>query len=303
MLFALVVCTSLEAQTTIPLYRMEAKYQQMGTSWKIVVYVQDTLVAAAWISEAWKKLDTLNQQMSDYDSSSELLRLTLDHPHRQWIPVSAPLYEVLARAQYFSKASKGVFDATVGPLSVLWRRAFRRQTFPEKNKIRSARKKVNYRWLKLKDQAVYFKKAQMRLDLGGIAKGYAVDYLFDFLQQKAIQALLIEGGGDLRVGAPPPQQEAWNIQLLNQQVIPLVHQAIATSGATYKYLEYQGLRYSHIIHPKTGYGQNGRQTITIVTNHCQDADALASIGNLVQPSQLKRLKRNLPFDFQIINIQ
>lgn len=299
--FSLVVCSSMHGQTTTALYRMSAEHPQMGTNWKIIVYVEDTIAAANYLEQAWKELDLLNQMMSDYDSDSELNQIWLAHPPKQWVPISQALFEVLLRAQYFAQVSKGAFDVSIGPLSVLWRKAFRRQTFPEKDKIKAARKKVNYRWLRLKEQSVYFKKAGMRLDLGGIAKGYAVDHLFEFLKQKEINVLLIDGGGDIRVGAPPPHQEAWTIQLPNGKVQRLVNQSIATSGATYKYLEKDGIRYSHLIHPKTGYGVRGHRLVSVLAERCQDADVLASIASLLKESELKRLQEKISFDFQVFS--
>lgn len=300
-MYSLVVCASLEGQTTTSFYRMSVEHQQMGTQWKIIVYVKDTLTAAKWLDQCWEKLDLLNQTMSDYDLDSELNQIHLGHPSEQWVPISQPLFEVLLRAQYFAQVSKGAFDVTIGPLSVLWRKAFRRQTFPEAAKIRVAKKKVNYRWLHLKEQSIFLKKNGMRLDLGGIAKGYAVDYLFQFLKQKGIDAILVDGGGDIRVGAPPPNQEAWTIKLPNEQAYRLVNQSIATSGATYKYLEKDGIRYSHIIHPKIGYGVKGHQLVSVIADRCQDADALASIVSLLNERQLKRLQKKVSFDFKVLS--
>ncbi|GAB5551176.1 MAG: hypothetical protein Sapg2KO_07670 [Saprospiraceae bacterium] len=280
---------------------MSAEHQQMGTQWKIIVYVEDTLAAANWLDQSWKQLDLLNQIMSDYDSDSELNQIHLGHPSKQWVPISEPLFEVLSRAQYFSQVSKGAFDVTIGPLSVLWRKAFRRQTFPNAKKIRVAKKKVNYHWLCLNEQSVFLKKNGMRLDLGGIAKGYAVDYLFEFLEQKGINAILVDGGGDIRVGAPPPNQETWTIKLPNEQVYSLVNQSIATSGASYQYLEHKGIRYSHIIDPKIGFGIKGHQLVSVIADRCQDADALASIASLFNGSELKRLQKKVSFDFQVLS--
>lgn len=301
LIYSLVVCSSMHGQTTTALYRMGTEHLQMGTNWKIIVYVEDTLAAASYLEEAWKELDMLNLRMSDYDSGSELNQIHLAHSPREWIPLSQPLYEVLLRAQYFARVSKGTFDVSIGPLSVLWRKAFRRQTFPEKDKIKAAKKKVNYRWIRLKDQSVLLKKDGMRLDLGGIAKGYAVDYLFQFLKQKGINAVLVDGGGDIRVGTPPPNQEAWTIQLPNGKVQRLVNQSIATSGATYKYLEKDGLRYSHIIQTKTGYGVLGHRLVSVLAERCQDADALASIASLLKESEFQRLQQKISFDFQVVS--
>lgn len=295
----LVVCFSLQGQTTTSLYKVSAKYQQMGTHWKIIAYVEDTLIAKDYLAAAWAQLDALNQAMSDYDHQSELLQVCHSASTGEWLAISPALFEVLTRAQYFAKVSKGTFDVTVGPLSVLWRRAFRRQTFPDQAAVNLAKQSVNYRWLKLKNQALRLRKEGMRLDLGGIAKGYAVDFLFEFLKEKGVHRLLIDGGGDIRVGEPPPNEEAWTIQLVNQKIFLLKHRSIATSGATYKYLEHNGIRYSHIINPRTGYGHQGNKLVTILSERCQDADALASIISLLNDGQQKRLAKKMPFDFEL----
>lgn len=258
----------------------------MGTQWKIILFHQDSLKGAQIIQTAFQQLDYLNTIFSDYDLDSELSRLSAQAGKKEWIPVSEELYKVLATSKQYAKRSKGIFDPTIGPLSKLWRRAFRRQEFPDWQAIKAAQSNVDYKSIRVKTpNLVNLKKDAMRLDVGGIAKGWSVDYLADFLIKQRIKSFLIDGGGDIRVGEAPPERPSWKISLPDGTTQGFRNQAIATSGAQYRFLEKDGKRYSHIIHPKTGLGIDGSETITVIANTCTSADVSATIISVMTPRE------------------
>ena len=124
----------------------------------------------------------------------------------------------------------------------------------------------------------------MRLDLGGIAKGYAVDRAFEMLTTAGNARVLVDGGGDLRVGDPPPGRDGWTIAVADSgsvgarqaRLVHVSNTALAQSGATYRYVERDGVRYSHIVDPRTGYGMSDDRIVTVQAPTCMEADALAS---------------------------
>jgi FAD:protein FMN transferase len=170
-----------------------------------------------------------------------------------------------------------------GELTKLWRRAFRQKEFPTASEIEAARKTVGFKDLELKKNTAQLKKTGMRLDLGGIAKGYAVDEAMAVIRSHGITVALVDGGGDMLAGDAPPGNIGWLIEKpalgkdgLTTEKIPLKNAAIATSGDTYKFLEHDGKRYSHILDPRTGMGITSRQLVTVTAPTCMEADAWAT---------------------------
>ncbi len=294
-----------------PQQRFEFSAPKMGTEFRLIFYTSDSLLAQNAAQAAFRRIDTLNQIMSDYDLSSEISRLAKlaeDNPQRSHA-ISADLCEVLLAAGKISKRSKGAFDVSIGPLSRLWRRAFRRQTFPEKNKIEDALALVNYRWVKLDVQKkrLRLKKAGMRLDLGGIAKGYAADEVYRVLQSYNITQALVDGGGDLFAGQAPPGRKGWKVgrkvltkDSLSHEILYLENQAIASSGDTYRFMNWNGKRYSHIIDPRTGLGTTERRLTTVLASNCMLADALASSASIVEKKRLKKLAKYFKAQIRVI---
>ena len=141
-----------------------------------------------------------------------------------------------------------------------------------------------------------------RLDVGGIAKGFTVDEMVKILQQAGIQQFLVDGGGDLYVGNPPPDKEGWAVQIITsdnqgkkvRQQLILKNTAIASSGDTYRFLVHNGKRYSHIIDPRTGYGVVDQKIINVQATSCMKADVIASTLSILNKKEaalfLKKMK-------------
>ncbi|HKK74810.1 MAG TPA: FAD:protein FMN transferase [Saprospiraceae bacterium] len=269
---------------------LDLKYQQMGTLWQVKVYLPeaDSLRAQKISRQVKSLLDSLNQIFSDYDPESTLNQV-VRKAHLAPVSIPKPLAEVISQAQIYARRSGGAFDISIGPLSRLWRRAFRRQVFPEREDIREAKKRVNYRWIQLENSQLRLKRKGMRLDLGGIAKGASVDYAADLLEQYGLNHYLIDGGGDIRVSGHPPGKKAWEIELPNGQIKEMNSGAIASSGAQYRYLSYQGRRYSHLIDPRTGYGVEGQKTVTVLAPTAMEADAWASVFSILDGKEASTL--------------
>ncbi|MEQ8706624.1 MAG: FAD:protein FMN transferase [Phaeodactylibacter sp.] len=266
-------------------------HPQMGTEFRIILYADSDILAQTAARAAFDTLDALNARLSDYDSESELSRLSgLDSG--RVVEVSRPLWEVVWQSQALSAHSQGAFDLTIGPLSKLWRRAFRQQRFPGVDRIEEARTQVGYQGIQvLPGQRLQLLRSGVKLDAGGIAKGFAVDAMMEVLLAHGIQSSLVDGGGDIRVTSPPPDAPGWAIQVqqmdsLGQSqsvTLHLAHCAIATSGDYYRYLSWEGQRYSHIIDPRNGLGvQHGAQ-VTVLCSDCATADALASAISVMGP--------------------
>jgi thiamine biosynthesis lipoprotein len=121
----------------------------------------------------------------------------------------------------------------------------------------------------------------MYLDFGGIVKGFAVDEVYRIFSKHGLHSTLVDGGGDIYAGDPPPDRNGWKVMISNldekEQYILIKNQSIATSGDLYRYIEIDGNKYSHIIDPRTGYGINLPRTVTVLANDAASADIMASV--------------------------
>lgn len=315
--FFLTISTVLHSQS---LDRFEYTEPKMGTEFHLVLYAPSPAQADKAAKAAFDRVDALNKILSDYDASSELSRLSMTAGSGEQIMVSKDLWAVLSLAHSIAKKSKGAFDITIGPLSKLWRRAIRQKDFPDNIRLANAQEKVCYKHLKLhpKTNSISLTKEGMRLDLGGIAKGYTVDAIWEVLQGHGIHNALIDGGGDIYAKGSPPDSQGWKVKMLSRKtripsldffdletkkwskkqeqdlVVYLNNSAIASSGDTYKFLDFNGIKYSHIINPKTGLGLTHNEIINISAPNCALADALASALSVLNIKKGNRLLKKFP---------
>ena len=256
----------------------------MGTEVNIVLYAVDSLEATRVADNAFVRIEALNRSLSDYLYESELNRLS--ETHDQWVRVSDDLWNVLFSAQKIARLSDGTFDASVGPLTHLWRQAMERNSLPDVTALQQARSVVGYEFVHMNevDQTVRLKKKNMRLDLGGIAKGYVADQALNVLAQEGIASAAVDVGGDIALGEPPPNTDGWNIQVFEEEPnnIVLFNCGIAVSGDTYQYLLVHGKQYSHIVDPKTGYGVTHRRKVAVIAPSAMIADAWASTYSVME---------------------
>ena len=236
---------------------------------------------------AFDRLDSLNMIFSDYKPHSELNRVLRDAKPNEWVELSEDLWLVLVYAQEVSEMTNGAFDITVGPLSKLWRKAFRRQEFPAEDEVRRAMEnvgndKLEVDWFK---HRMKVSEAGMAFDAGGIAKGYALEMMAEQLVLNEVPIFLIDGGGDLVLGMAPPDKDGWRVELPSGEIRFLEETAVATSGDKYHYLEHDGQRYSHIVDPRTGYGVQHGETVTVLSESPTTADVWATALSVMDQTE------------------
>lgn len=264
--------------------RYEMRAPAMGTEFRIVVYATQEARAGLVMQRAMDRIRELDTILSDYSASSELRRLTQGATGSGPVGVSRDLMGLLLQARAVSAQTEGAFDVTVGPLVRLWRRAFRQGELPTAEAIARARERVGMDFLALypDTSSAWPRRSGMALDAGGIGKGYALDQALELIGQAGIQSALVEGGGDLAVSSAPPGQLGWRIQLDwgpdLSPAAPLIlsHGAVATSGDLYQALTLEGVVYSHILDPRTGWAVRHGRRASVVAPSGALADALAS---------------------------
>jgi len=263
----------------------------MGVETRIVLHAPSVELAAAAADAAYAAIDRLEQSFSDWRPDSELSQLA-ERAGSGPVPVADDLLDILRRARAISAATDGAFDVTVGPLVALWRETRRTRALPDAIELERARALVGWRLVELDEarRTVALAKPGMRLDLGGIGKGYACQRALEVLASRGLERALIQMGGDIVCGAAPPGREGWDIDVGG--ATRSVHDvAVATSGDSEQHVEIDGVRYSHVVDPRTGLGVIAARQITIEAADGATADALATAGSLLSPHLLERALR------------
>ena len=275
--------------TAQDLQRFAFGRSQMGTQFSVVVLASDSLLAQKGAEAAFARIDTLNGRLSDYLSGSELSRLSGTAGSGKAVSVSDDLWTVLNEAQRVARLTDGRFDPTVGPLTRLWRWAFRRNMLPPAADLEVAHALVGHQFLNLEanDRTVRLAQRGMRLDLGGIAKGFAADEALKVLEANALPHAVVDAGGDIALGAAPPDSAGWTVALEPAGEVFLAGCGIATSGSRYRYIEQGGVRYSHILDPRTGMGVTHERTVAVIAPTAMEADALASAASVMTKGELQ----------------
>ncbi len=283
--------------------RFQFTQVEMAVPIKIVLYCADASTATGAAEAAFARIHELNGILSDYDPESELRCLCRATGSGGQYPVSEDLWQVLNHAQSLAERSDGAFDVTIGPVVRLWRRARRNGQLPTPERLEAARALVGRDLLKVDPErrSAALLKDEMRLDLGGIAKGYAVDEALEVLEKFGIKRALVDAGGDIVLGDPPPDRSGWKIGIARLEadgpptrILSLSNTAIATSGDLWQFVEIDGRRYSHIIDPRTGLGLTDHSSVTIIAQNGMVADALASAVSVLGPKKGLELIERTP---------
>jgi thiamine biosynthesis lipoprotein len=269
------------------------KYHQiaMGTIVEITLLSNDEEAARRAVLQAFQEIKRIEQLMSPRIESSDLARVN-QSAGKEWVKVSPETYQVIQKAQEISRLSEGGFDITIGPLTQLWRKAREKGIPPPTEDINKILDLVSFRNILIHPEGnILLKKKGMVIDLGGIAKGYAVDRAFETLTSLGYNNLIVNAGGDLRVGGSKNNQP-WSIGIqdprMPQKIMATISTsdaAIATSGDYERFFLYQGKRYHHMLHPKTGLPTEECQSVTIICEEGAMADGLATAVFVLGPEK------------------
>ncbi len=283
-----------------PERRFEFARVCMGVRTTVTLYARDREIAENAGAAAFARIGELDDAMSDYRAGSELMRLCARAG--EWVWVSEDLFRVLEEARRVSAASDGAFDATMGPAVGLWRRAKKDGRLPTAEEIDAARGVMGWGLVEFeqKGRLVALRRAGMRLDLGGIAKGYAAQRAVDVLKRAGCPRCLVAMSGDIVAGDAPPGEKGWRVAVVMERSgrpigkILLENAAVSTSGDTEQFVEIGGVRYSHIIDPATLLGMTARRCAVVVSTRGEWADALATALCVMGPERADGLIDTFP---------
>jgi thiamine biosynthesis lipoprotein len=272
----------------------------MGSPFKLVFYASNDSIAHLAAEKAFHRVEVLNEIMSDYRDGSEINRLSATSGSGKWVSVSQELFDILAVSKDISLKTDGVFDVTLGPVVQMWRHATRKSIFPTRQEIDLALSKTGIKKMELDpaEKKVCLKQKGMRLDIGGLGKGFAAEEAIKILQGYGISSAMMDAGGKIVLTNPPPGSKGWQINISNGndslKTLSLSNVSLATSGPTYRFMEYNGVRYSHIVDPKTGIGLLFHVRTTVVAPDGAVSDALATAFSVAGIKKSKSYARRFP---------
>lgn len=279
---------SLSAQQ---LQRFEFSEPHLGTNVQITLYAPTEVVANEAADAGYFRIRELNQVFSDYDGMSETAKLCRSAGTGTQFVVSPDLFDLLTKSLLLSQQTDGAFDVTISPVIKLWRTARRQRVLPDPAQLENAKKLVGWRKIVLRkeNQSVELTQTGMLLDFGGIAKGYIAQQACDAVRKSGCPRCLVAVAGDIATGDPPldangRELSGWRVGVAPldkpdgepSRILSLKNMSVSTSGDAFQFVEINGVRYSHIVDPKTGLGLTHRSSVTTISSNGAIADGLAT---------------------------
>ena len=254
----------------------------MGTSIVVELWADERTAGEAAIQAVMDEMHRIDRAMSPFKEDSELSRINRE-AHQAPVPVSAEMARLIVRAAEFSELSGGAFDITYAAVGHLY--DYRNRVRPSDEELEKARAAIGWRGLVLDSQArtVRFARPGMRIDLGGFAKGHAVDNAAAILRRRGIAHAMVSAGGDSRV-IGDRRGRPWTIGIRDPRrpgqvaaMLPLEDVSISTSGDYERYFDADGTRFHHLIDPATGKSPREIQSVTILADDGLTSEALSKI--------------------------
>ncbi|MGE4342832.1 MAG: FAD:protein FMN transferase [Geoalkalibacter sp.] len=261
----------------------------LGTVVEITALGPDRDLLEGAVSDAFDEMERIEQLMSPHIEGSDVARLSKAETPQ---PVSPETAEVLRLGLQLAAQSDGAFDLTLGRLKELWGIEGENPQVPDRESVEEALRGIGPQALRLEASLVVKSSPDLQLDLGGIAKGYAVDRAIFLLADAGIEFASVNAGGDLRLLGDRGGERPWRIGIQHPRdsqrllaTLEVTDVAVVTSGDYERYFEHEGRRYHHLFDPRTGYPATACRSVTVVAPCAMLADALATALFVLGPEQ------------------
>jgi len=272
----------------------------MGTLVSLAAFSTDETAAREAIEQAYEEMARIEAATTRYSPDSGVEAVNNRGPGDEEIHIDLDVSQIVARSMYVSGVSGGAFDVTVAPLVDLWD-FDEGATPPDPADVERALEHVGYGSIVLHPTSGHLiLPLDVRIDLDGIAKGYAVDKAHRMLRTSgAFTGAIIDAGGDLRFLGEPPNGQPWRVGIKHPREDGVLGSvmtdggSVATSGDYQHWFEADGVRYHHVLDPATGYPATGVMSVTVFTERCMDADAFATAVFVLGPRRGMRLVERL----------
>jgi thiamine biosynthesis lipoprotein len=265
----------------------------MGTLLEVAADHDDPAAALAAVRSARAAVEAVDSLMSNYRPDSEISRLNASAGSGRPTAISQWTADVLHAALAWGDTSGGAFDVTIGPVVDAWGFYRERGAVPEDAVLDSVARLAGHGGLTLEARAARLERAGMRVDLGAIAKGFAVDRALEALSRAGVARAMVDLGGNVAVLGNPPAGDAWPIGIRDPRHADRVAavlrlppgSATATSGDYERFFEVGGVRYAHIIDPRTNRPARGVAAVSVIAPSALEADVLSTTLYLLGPGR------------------
>lgn len=273
----------------------------MGTFVELSSYGTSREKIIKAMDDAFREIKRIEGLFSKYDEASEISRINRLAGERELI-IAREVFDVIEHSLYYSKLSDGAFDITVAPLMDIWRFDQSDPFIPDDITIENALEYIGYEKVVMNKEnlSVHFLDSRVKIDLGGIVKGYAVDRAKEVLRSGGLSNALINIGGNIYAMGSPPNRRAWQVGIQDpRDRDKLVHKldlkdgAVSTSGDYEKFFIVNGKRYFHILDPRTGRPVQGAISVTVLADSAEEADALSTAAFVMGIKRGEELARSL----------
>ncbi len=271
----------------------------MDTVVTVKLCAKDSSTAQNLLTEVFEEMERIDRMMDNYSPTSEITSVN-STAGQERVSISPEMEQVFKRSQYFAELSGGAFDITIGPIKELWEFDSPNPAVPLSGRLAAALTLVGYQNVQLDGGRVRLLEPRMKLDLGGVAKGYAVDCAVEFLKERGAKSALVDAGGDVRLYGKKPSGRDWQIAIRHPRgkeklirVGKVGLPAVATSGDYERFFVKDGKTYHHILDPHTGYPAGKCVSVTVWTQMATDADILATAVFVMGPERGMELVERL----------
>lgn len=249
--------------------------------------------------KVFARITLIDHVLSDYKEKAEVYQLNVRQP-LQWESISTELGYVLKKSIQWSKITGQYFDPAMGSLTHLWRRARRRNEFPADSMQTMAKDYSGIQYIALRKNAKQYQfkfiKKGVKLDFGGVGKGYAVDEALKILRIQGIRRGMVSAGSSITVGKAPPHEKGWSVAadttfFSNGVKRFIKHTSQSVSGDEQQYIEWEGKRYSHLLNPLTGKPLTNGATCLVEGPNGLVTDALGTAFSLMDDEAIRKILR------------
>lgn len=256
----------------------------MGSRFDITVVAVDSAEANTYINQAVAEINRIERLISSWDDNSQTSMINHNAGIRP-VKVDEELFALIQRAIGLSQLTDGAFDISYASMDKIWKFDGSMTKMPSPEEIKASVAKVGYRNIVLNqsDTTVFLKLPGMKIGIGAIGKGYAADQAKALLMHEGVTAGIINASGDMNTWGRQPDGEEWKVAITNPMnkakvfgLFPISNRAVVTSGDYEKFVSFGGVRYAHIIDPRTGYPATGIISATVFAPKAELADALAT---------------------------
>lgn len=278
-LLALVVNFSLFAQA-----EYKRKISMLGSPFEITVVAKDSVEAKKYIDLAIAEVKRIENQISDWIPTTQI-SLVNKNAGIQAVKVDSEVFDLVERAIKISEITEGAFDITYASMDKIWKFDGSMTSMPSEEMIKKSVAKIGYKNIVLdkSNQTIFLKLVGMKLGLGGIGQGYIADKVKDVLLANGCKSGIVNVSGDINAWGRQSNNKQWTVGIINPMnknkvfaTFPLENSAVETSGSYEKFVVFNGIRYSHIIDPRTGYPAQGVVSVSVFAKQTEIADALAT---------------------------